>query len=143
MTEAREKFWTGAIQSRGHAEKVISYTAGTFAILGGLLALTLFQGLDVSKVLTVLILAVPALALLRTKGVIPAGFFVGLSALSVILSVATSIYEALGGDEPQVAWAILPVGAIWLVLGYVAWRGFVAARYLKRNAPSPSVEAAA
>lgn len=124
MADKPERFWRGAIQSRPHAEKVIRFTAVTFLALAALSALTLLQTFSVGKILTVLMIGMPALSLLRQRGIVSASLLLALCALAVALCV---------GFAYALPMPLVVAGAFWLPLAYVAWRGFIAARFIRAN----------
>jgi hypothetical protein len=137
-----ERYWTGAIETETHAAKVVDYTAGGFAVFAALLLLTLLNGVDTSKVLTVVIFAVPALALLRTKSPIAARILFYLSLFASAVSLLFGAYMLVAGDviEAVNVAPLLIIGALWVVAALAARRGIQAAKVLRRARPAAAFD---
>jgi hypothetical protein len=135
MRDQAANYWRGPIQSAEHANKIIGLTAGGFAVIAGLDALTLLDKPRVATVLTVLVLAVPAFALLRTHGIVAARVLLGLSILAMVLAVCAAIYDAAITGTPNIGvFFMLAVGLLWTGVSFACARACKAAKYL-RSAP--------
>jgi hypothetical protein len=141
MSEQPGHYWRGPIQSAEHAKKIVGLTAGAFAVFAGLDALTLFNRASVSTVVTVLLLGLPALALLRTRGIIAARILLGLSIISAILSALVAVYNGASAGMPNIGvFFMLVVGLFWTAVSFGCARACKAAKYL-RSAPEPTAVA--
>lgn len=126
-----ERFWFGAINSRPHADRIVGRTAWAFITLFAVLALAVARHATAQSLLLALIFGAPAAALLWSKDVVLAAVLLGLCALVDLGSLLVEIDIATGRHPGKTASLI--VFGVMLVLTYVAWRGFIAARYLKSN----------
>jgi hypothetical protein len=129
-----ERFLFGAIGSHLQAQRIVRRTAWAFIAWFAMLALALARHFTTQNLLLALIFGAPAAALLWSKDVVPATVLLGLCALVDLGGLLLEINVATGRHAEVPALHIL--SGVMLVLTYLAWRGFTAARYLKSNRAS-------
>ncbi len=136
MSDQPGHYWRGPIQSAEHAEKIVGLTAGGFTVFAGLDALTLLNKASVATVLSVIVLAVPALALLRTRGIVAARVLLGLSIFAAVLAVCAAIYDGAITGTPNIGvFFMLAVSLLWTAVSFACARACKAAKYLS-SAPA-------
>lgn len=133
---SKDRYWRGEVQSESHAEKVINYTAGGFAVLAALFALSAFSPSGRTTALLGVVVGALSLSLYRTKALLAARVLFGLCALTVGLSVFGAILIVANGDPTGVAFLVIAL--FWLVMSLAAWRACQAAQFL-RSRPMASV----
>lgn len=131
-----ERFWTGSIQTRGHATMIIGRVAAVLGALAVLTALNLFNRPELSTGIPVFIFGGLALTLKRSPNLAIAITALAITTLMVVVAAGAGL--SIISTEPGLGSITIVLALAWAALPIACYRAVQAVRALRKlPAPDP------